>query len=176
MFAERCLYITLRVSWLKLYMRWHSTDYYTKYDAHEKVYSNICFQSDKLRKAAHPKWNGTFLKTCGLFFLVIVPMCWISLHFWHSSRNLRQPAELRRISLHVILPFPKGLVITTSSFTLPSATTQTHTHSLENLFSAIHNLVLLEYNCQYVEFNWGLVHEILWALFECVGCQNIHLH
>lgn len=48
------------------------------------------------------------------------PTCWMSLHFWHSLRNLRQPAELRRISLHVILPLPKGLVMTTSSFTLPS--------------------------------------------------------
>lgn len=49
-------------------------------------------------------------------------MCWISLHFSHSLRNLRQPAELRRISLQVILPSPKGLVMTTSSSTLPSAT------------------------------------------------------
>ncbi|PWA27845.1 hypothetical protein CCH79_00000545, partial [Gambusia affinis] len=47
--------------------------------------------------------------------------CWISLHFSHSSRNLMQPAELRRISLQVILPLPKGLVMITSSFTLPSA-------------------------------------------------------
>lgn len=48
-------------------------------------------------------------------------MCWISLHFSHSLRNLRHPAELRRISLQVILPPPKGLVMTTSSSTLPSA-------------------------------------------------------
>lgn len=58
---------------------------------------------------------------------LILPICWMSLHFWHSSRNLRQPAELRRISLQVILPLPKGLVMTTSSFTMPSATRHKHT-------------------------------------------------
>lgn len=47
-------------------------------------------------------------------------MCWISLHFSHSSRSLMQPAELRRISLQVILSFPNGLVMMTSSFTPPS--------------------------------------------------------
>lgn len=57
-----------------------------------------------------------------------LPRCWMSLHFWHSLRNLRQPAELRRISLQVILPLPKGLVMITSSFTLPSATGCKRTH------------------------------------------------
>lgn len=112
--------------------------------------------------------------TCGLMLSittsnkgerVISPICWISLHFWHSSRNLRQPAELRRISLQVILPLPKGLVMTTSSFTLPSA--KSHKHQFYKFTCMVWHLDYVTNPASFKPFK-------IWAQSTLIG-RHVHV-